>query len=332
VHIEELYRAVERTTEFDADDLAPPTLREAPVNEPSWKRNVRKVLQSSKRACTLVNIQHSTWSLPAANPEFHLDESAAWPEVRRAAENARAHGSEYKSTKQGHRYRILEVSESRILIKRLDSYANETLTKGEVTQAIRYLNAAGGRLGRRTMNYTVAKEVTMVFLHPRLAWSADNDWIEVLGADPAESSRPAYRDFGQAPDDDPARLTRFARRVRAGQPQFRRNLIQLYGECCAISGWGPGAVLEAAHILLHAKSGLNHTDNGLLLRSDLHNLFDEDLLRIDPDSLLVVLDPVLVGTPYWELNGTALRLRLDGSHPNREYLRRRWEAPSLAAT
>jgi hypothetical protein len=332
VRVEELYQAVEQAVEFDAEDLTPPTLRGSPVGEPSWKRNVRNVLQSSKRTGTLVNIQHSTWGLPSPNPEFSLDESVAWPEVRRAAENALVHGSEFKSTQQGHRYRILEVGPSRISIQRLDSQANETLTEGEVTSGVRYLNAAGGRLGRRTMHYTVAKEVAMVFLHPRLAWSADNEWIEVVGVDSAETPRPIYRDFGEAPDDDPAKLARFARRIRAGQPRFRRNLIKLYGEYCAISGWGPRSVLEAAHILLHANSGLNHTDNGILLRSDLHTLFDKGLLRIDPDSLIIVLHRSLAGTPYWELNGAELRPRLDGSHPDREYLRRRWNARSLAVT
>jgi hypothetical protein len=330
VPLAELYRAVEQAVEFDADDLASPTVRGSPVSEPSWRRNVRNVLQHSKRAGTLVNVQYSTWGLPTPNPKLLLDESAAWPEIRRAAENALEHDLEFRSTQQGHRYRILEVGASRISIRRLDSQANETLSESEVTLGIRYLNAAGGRLGRRTMHYTVAKEVAMVSLHPRLAWSADSDWIEVLGVDPTGSGKTFYRDFGEAPDDDPARLARFARRVRAGQPRFRRNLIRLYGECCAISGWRPESVLEAAHILLHAESGVNHSDNGILLRSDLHNLFDEGLLRIDPDSLLVVLHPVLAGTPYWELNGTALRPRIDESHPDREYLRRRWNAQSSA--
>jgi hypothetical protein len=325
LRLDELYRAVEAPVEFDADDLAPVTVRGAPSSEPSWKRNVRNVLQSSKRAGTLVNYEHSSWGLPAPNAELHLDESAAWPEVRREAEKALRDEVEFRSTQQGQRYRILEVGAARIVIDRVDSYGNETLSEQEVRQGIRYLNAAGGRLRRRTVHNTVAKEVSIVRLHPRLAWSADHEWIEVRGAGSGAPAKPVYRDFGEAPDDDPAKLARFARRVRRGQPVFRRNLLRLYGERCAISGWAPGAVLEAAHILLHAESGLNHRDNGLLLRSDLHDLFDEGLLRIDPESLRVVLNPALAETPYWELHGVALRPRLDGSHPSREYLRRRWE-------
>ena len=252
--------------------------------------------------------------------------TAAWPVVHRAADKALAHGSVFMSTKQEHRYRIAAVGTSRIDVQRLDSPGPETLTAGDVTRAAKYLNAAGGRIGRRALSHTVAKEVSIAFLHPRLGWSADNDWIEVVGVKEVEPIVPVYQDFGEAPDDDPARLARFARKVRAGQPKFRKNLIQLYGSRCAVSGWGPECVLEAAHILFHARSGLNHSDNGILLRSDLHNLFDDGLLRIDPDSLSVVIDPSLADTPYWASNGTVLRPRRDGSYPAREYLRSRWGA------
>lgn len=327
MRVQEIYRAIEQAVVFDAEDLAPPTVRGEPIAEPSWKRNVRNVLQHSKRAGTLVNITHEAWRLPTPDPRLRLDEERAWEEVRNAAAKALDHGVVYRSTKQEHGYRVGEVGSARLVIERLDSPAPETLTAGEVRQAARYLNAAGGRVGRRTLSYTVAKEVSLVFLHPRLTWSEDGDWIEVVGVEPdAGVSRPVYEGFGEAPDDDPARLAQFARRVRRGQPKFRKNLLALYGGRCAISGWGPDSVLEAAHILLHADSGLNHTDNGLLLRADLHSLFDDGLLRIDPSTLAVVLDPSLKPTPYWTLNGTPLRPRLDASQPSRDYLRLRWEA------
>jgi hypothetical protein len=324
--VQEIYREIERVVTFDADDLTPPTLRGEPTAEPSWKRNVRNVLQQGKRAGTLVNISHEAWRLPTPNAESKLDEERAWVEVRNAAEKALNHGVIYRSTKQEHRYRLIEVGASRLVVERLDSRAPETLTVGEVGLAARYLNAAGGRVGRRTLSHTVAKEVTLVFLHPRLAWAEDSDWIQVVGTAPVlELQRPSYEAFGEAPDDDPAALTRFARRVRRGQPKFRKNLLRLYEARCAVSGWGPESVLEAAHILLHANSGLNRSDNGILLRSDLHSLFDDGLLRIDPSTLSIVLHPSLEHTPYWPLNGTTLRPRVDATQPSREYLRERWQ-------
>lgn len=325
VGLQDLYRAVERTVSFDRDDLVPVPVRGGRDAEPSWKGEVREILQHSKQAGTLVNFSHNAWRLPTPNPQNRLDETIAWDLVRAEAEKALNRDEVYQSTKLGRRYRVTEVHAARLLIERLDSRKPETLTAGEVRRSAQYLNASGGRVGRRTLMYTVAKEVSLVHLHPRLRWSADNDWIEVVGS--AETARPVYHDFGEAPDDDPARLARFARRVRRGQPKFRKNLLALYGGRCAVSGWGPESVLEAAHILLHAHSGLNRSENGILLRADLHGLFDDGLLKIDPDTLTVVLDLSLRDTPYWPLNGAALRPRRDGSHPSREYLRQRWPTP-----
>jgi hypothetical protein len=83
-------------------------------------------------------------------------------------------------------------------------------------------------------------------------------------------------------------------------------------------------VLEAGHIVEHASSGNNSLGNGLLLRADIHTLFDIGLLRIDPETLAVVLSPALANTPYWELNATVLRPRVDGSQPDRLLLEARW--------
>jgi hypothetical protein len=326
VRLQDIYHGVEQRITLDAGDFASFIVRGAPANEPAWKRNVRNVLQQSKRAGTLVNISYERWRLPNPDRRRILDQASAWQEVRQAAEKALRDSKILESPKLGHRYRIKTVDEKRIIIDRLDSTKAATLTLGDVLRAVQILNAGGGRVGRRTLIYTVAREALLVDLHPRLTWSDDNDWIEVVDADSApEAEKPVYRDFGEAPDDDPARLAQFARRVRRGQARFRENLLELYGKRCVISGWGPESVLEAAHILLHAHTGLNGSENGILLRSDLHSLFDDGLLRIDPSTFRVVLHPSLAETPYWSLNGAALRPRLGGGQPSREYLRQRWE-------
>jgi predicted RNA-binding protein with PUA-like domain len=137
-----------------------------------------------------------------------------------------------------------------------------------------------------------------------------------------------YADFGEAPNDNPYELQFFAARVRRGQRDFRRNLMEVYARRCAISGHGPEDALNAVHIEPHAESGINELGNGLLMRADLHSLFDAGLLRINPTSLKVVIDPKLRGTPYQEFHGRKIRARNDGTQPS-QYLKKRWQAGKL---
>ena len=118
------------------------------------------------------------------------------------------------------------------------------------------------------------------------------------------------------------------REYEIGQPEFRRILLKAYNERCCISGTGPSEVLEAVHILEHSQYGINETQNGLLLRSDLHCLFDSGLLRIEPSTLQVHIADSLVETDYWKLNGVQLRPRVDGSHISTDYLKQRLQDSS----
>lgn len=81
--------------------------------------------------------------------------------------------------------------------------------------------------------------------------------------------------------------------LREGQPEFRRRVIELYGGRCAISLCGTVDALEAAHIVPYKGKDSNQPWNGILLRADLHLLFDKNLLRIDPATLRIRLDPRL---------------------------------------
>lgn len=95
---------------------------------------------------------------------------------------------------------------------------------------------------------------------------------------------------------------------RQGAPRFRRLLLECYERRCAISGCDADAVLEAAHIVPYAGLSTNHAQNGLLLRADLHTLFDRGLLGVHPDSYTVVLHPTLLGTDYGGLRDRQIRL------------------------
>jgi hypothetical protein len=69
--------------------------------------------------------------------------------------------------------------------------------------------------------------------------------------------------------------------VRRGQPELREKLLAAWQRRCAVTGCSIVGLLEAAHISPHAEGTDYRTSNGLLLRADIHTLFDLGLLSID---------------------------------------------------
>jgi hypothetical protein len=95
---------------------------------------------------------------------------------------------------------------------------------------------------------------------------------------------------------------------RRGQPVFRKLLLTAYGRRCAITGCTVEEVLEAAHIVPYKGSQTDHPANGLLLRADVHTLFDLGLIAVDDSTLQVLVSSDLDGTDYSKLQGTRIRV------------------------
>jgi putative restriction endonuclease len=76
--------------------------------------------------------------------------------------------------------------------------------------------------------------------------------------------------------------------ARAGQGSFRAAVTAAYDRRCAVTGNHIAPVLQAAHIRPVSRDGQNRVDNGLLLRSDVHTLFDEGYLGVDTKNRLQV--------------------------------------------
>jgi hypothetical protein len=96
--------------------------------------------------------------------------------------------------------------------------------------------------------------------------------------------------------------------MRQGQPEFRNRLIEAYRSHCAITDCDAIDALEAAHISSYLGPRTNHVTNGLLLRADIHTLFDRGLLAIDEERMTVILHETLKLTTYRNLDGTAIHL------------------------
>jgi putative restriction endonuclease len=94
---------------------------------------------------------------------------------------------------------------------------------------------------------------------------------------------------------------------RQGQPAFRQALMEAYGGRCAVTGCEIRALLEAAHIIPFGGVATNLTSNGLLLRADIHTLFDLGLLAVS-DAFKVTLSSSLKGSDYEQLEGKSIWL------------------------
>ncbi|CAN7301494.1 HNH endonuclease [Brevundimonas sp. LjRoot202] len=120
--------------------------------------------------------------------------------------------------------------------------------------------------------------------------------------------------LAHAADHPPLSLDDARRRIetqiveRQGGKAFREEALKRFSSRCAVTGWNVPEVLEAAHIVPYLGEHTNRPDNALLLRSDIHTLFDRDLLAIDPETLRVRLSGTLDQGPYAEFSGKGVAL------------------------
>lgn len=114
--------------------------------------------------------------------------------------------------------------------------------------------------------------------------------------------------------------------LRRGRDAFRRTLLRAYESKCAVTRCDAVAALEAAHIMPYRGKKSDSVKNGLLLRSDIHTLFDLDLIGIRPRGRRIVLAKVLRGTTYESLAGEELWIPpVSAKQPSTRALAKRWK-------
>jgi putative restriction endonuclease len=133
--------------------------------------------------------------------------------------------------------------------------------------------------------------------------SARLERAEVASIGPATIAAKATARYGQ-----PIVVT-----PRLGQGSFRLLVTDAYGYRCAMTSERTLPVLEAAHIRPYGKGGEHALSNGLLLRSDLHKLFDLGYVTVDPqEKRILVSDRIKAefenGREYYKLRGGKLVL------------------------
>jgi putative restriction endonuclease len=99
---------------------------------------------------------------------------------------------------------------------------------------------------------------------------------------------------------------------RLGQGAFRIEVTDAYSRRCAITGERTLPALAACHIKPYAENGPHEVNNGLLLRSDLHNLFDLGYLTVTLDYKVKVSGRIRAeyenGRHYYEFDNKPLQV------------------------
>lgn len=117
---------------------------------------------------------------------------------------------------------------------------------------------------------------------------------------------------------------------RKWQDELKRALCRAYGDRCCVSGCDVVQVLDAAHLSEASSKSSYHPRNALLLRSDIHKLFDAYLLGIEPTSGKLALAPSILSKPmYRDLHGARIRPPLRSYEPDHapcaKELLKRWK-------
>ena len=134
-------------------------------------------------------------------------------------------------------------------------------------------------------------------------------------------------EFNPQSVEDTRRTVQRTAQVREGQEEFRNMIRNAYNDICAVTGCNDERGMQAAHIMRYMGVQTNHVTNGILLRNDIHRLFDHPngpflRIEIEGDEWRLRVDQSLMDSTYAELDETLLHLPDNPQHwPDVEALR-----------
>lgn len=166
------------------------------------------------------------------------------------------------------------------------------------------------------LNTVTFKTYSTDNLEGRKLWGAVQDRLSFGHEGMSDTSQAPY---GDAPRYGELVLVR----PRLGQGAFRILVTDNYRRQCAVSGERTLPALDAAHIRPYAEGGPHEVSNGVLLRRDIHSLFDLGYVTISPDMKFEVSKKIKEeyenGRHYYALHGNSIQLPedLSGGRINR---------------
>lgn len=192
--------------------------------------------------------------------------------------------------------------------------------------AIEFVAIYGNQF-RELSNITMSQLITetpryngqMSIQEVNLQWAIDlvnplSSVVLDLEADEADEAVPALL------DEDQRQVIERHIKKRRGQKNFRDQLLKS-NPVCAVTGCMLVDILEAAHIDAYRNDSHNHISNGLLLRSDIHTLYDLNHLAIDPDKKTLHFSKKALSEKYSEYEGLKIGVKHELS---KSALSKRW--------
>jgi hypothetical protein len=268
-----------------------------------------------------------TWEIILQLPSI-INPDHAWKIFVYNTNEAKENNEPFYSPIRHYKYSILDVSDKEVTLERVTTTAKRKkelknrnppkLTYNNFVKLINKFNSADRKLSKTELKNTVLYETVIVWFLPML------DWDETISHIIYSPSIP--NTIAEAKDDQLIQSVTIQRRLRQGQNKLRNNLMYIYNNQCCITGCNVIEVLDACHIEPHSKNGYNHSTNALLLRSDIHDLWDLNLIGINPETLTVHIKPQLRDTCYDCLKYKQIAPRIDKLPSNKKALEDRWEA------
>lgn len=152
--------------------------------------------------------------------------------------------------------------------------------------------------------------------------SAETENIDFCSIVPYDQLTPDERQILKDADAGDQRKRVMAEQIRRErQGVFRKIIMDAYGGQCAATGVNVPEVLQAAHIDPYRGKQSQVATNGMLLRSDIHLLYDSHLMTVEPESNRIVVSKRLQSTLYEQLDGKLISVPKDSClRPNDELL------------
>jgi len=284
-NIEQFYESVlnaykKGEIQLTEGDLSPISKKNS---QPKWKRNLRNRLNGYwKPAGKVAHHDKGVYSFPV-ECRYPIDPEAFWNGIKSTSEKL-LHSSLPVASHKGKQWFIDDVSGSVIFFRSVPEGApdkkRDKFDKSRVLSMAVAMNAVDGRGTWRTLagnRQWFSKAI--VFLSPDLEFlDKGNLDVSVCGT-VSEPTGPFEFDF-KAATESYQKIKSKGAQIREGQPAFRKAILERCEGRCVITGTKLQQVLDAAHIIPYNGPGTNHVENGLMLRKDIHRLFDLGLIRI----------------------------------------------------